>query len=122
MTAGRVGGFKSWRCSACGEQIVEGQRFFVLPRVGLVHAECVWGLLGGGRGSVDPDLLALLDASEAVSYAIVRFKQAERAAGASSRLLSSARKRLESIAAELERELGRALEERGVLGGGGSEA
>ena len=121
MVKGRTGGFKTWKCSVCGEQIIEGQRFFVLPRVGLVHAECVWGLLAG-REVVDPDLLALLDASEAVSYAIVRLKQAERAAGASSALLASARKRLESIAAELERELARRLEERGVLGGGGSKA
>ena len=113
----RVGGFQQWKCIVCGEPVVEGQRFLWVPRRGFVHLECVLGLLGE-KGSLDAETLALLLASEAVSYAIVRFKDAERLVGEHSVLVEN-RKKLEGVAAAVEKALAEKLEALGVSLGGG---
>ncbi len=116
----RVGGFQRWRCIVCGEEVVEGQRFLWVPRRGFAHLECVLGLAADRGVSLDPDTLALLLASEAVSYAIVRLKDAERLAGeASGLLVVEQRKRLEGAAAALEKALVERLERLGIRLGGG---
>lgn len=116
LAGGLVGGYRSWRCSVCGEPVVEGQRFLWLPGGRVVHLECVQGLLAERRGEVPRGLVALLDAVEAVSYAIVRLKGAERLAAGTGEedVLREQRKRLEGAAALLEKRLEEALREAGV--------
>jgi len=116
LAGGLVGGYKSWRCSVCGEPVVEGQRFLWLPGGRVVHLECVYGLLAERRDEVPRRVAALLDAVEAVSYAIVRLKGAERLAAGTGEedALREQRKRLESAAALLEKRLEEVLGEAGV--------
>ncbi len=115
MAERRVGGFQTWKCIVCGEPVIEGQRFLWVPNKGYAHLECVKGLIAEKSVSLDPDTVALLDASEAVSYAIVRVKAAARlASGNVAEELVSSRKKLEGIAARLEMMLYEKLKEKGV--------
>ncbi len=113
--AGGVGGFKKWKCILCGEDVVEGQRFIWVPQRGYAHIECVKARLAAS-GRLDQDVVALLDASEAVSYAIVRLKAAARLASRGvAEFISEHRRRLEGVAAAVEKRLVEKLEEQGAL-------
>ncbi len=67
---------KKWTCALCGGEVVEGQRFTFLPGMGAVHVECLNERLlrKGGEAA------ALAAANEVLLYAIIRLKEAERAA------------------------------------------
>ncbi len=76
-----TGKYKKWTCALCGDEIIEGQRFTLLPGRGYAHIECIHELVAEKyRQGVPQDLLALLDVEELLSYAIIRLKQAERTA------------------------------------------
>jgi len=113
-----VGGFKRWKCVLCGEDVLEGQRFIYIPGRGYAHIECVAGL-ASERGAVDSDVAALHAASEVLSYAIVRLKEAARMAsseGARGKI-DEARRRVEGVAALVEKALVDLLAEKGALEG-----
>lgn len=61
----------------CGGDVIEGQRFTFIPGKGAVHVECLNERLFR-KGS---EAVALADANEVLLYAIVRLKEAEKAAG-----------------------------------------
>ncbi len=71
---------KSWTCGLCGGVIVEGQRFTFIGGVGAAHVECLNRRALSGASESYRDLIALLDANEALLYAITRFKEAEAVA------------------------------------------
>ncbi|GEM_PF-248826 len=72
---------KKWTCGVCGGEVIEGQRFTFLGSLGAVHVECLTARLAGSLRIDERDLLALLDANEALLYAIVRLKEADKIAG-----------------------------------------
>lgn len=102
--------YKVWRCGICGENVVEGQRFLVIKDVGFAHLECVVDE-ASKKGQVSREVLSLLEANEAITYAIVRLKTAEAEASEERfrALIASARKDLEKHSAFLGNELGKAL-------------
>ncbi len=69
---------RKWRCVLCGEDVIEGQRFTVL-RNGFAHLECLYEHIVA-ENKLSPDVLALMDAIEALNYLIVRLKEAKRLA------------------------------------------
>jgi len=103
--------YKIWKCGLCGEQVIEGQRFLVIKNLGFAHLECVVGELVKKQQGISRDALALLEANEAITYAIVRLKTAEVEAGDEHlrSLIASARKDLEKHSAFLGNELGKIL-------------
>ena len=92
---------RKWRCVLCGDEVVEGQRFTVL-RDGFVHLECLYEKLVR-EGRVNPDIVALMDAIEALNYLIVRVKEAKRLAESEElrNLLDAVRVDAEKHAAQL---------------------
>jgi len=98
-----VGGFSEWKCAICGEPVIEGQRFVLIPGKGYAHIECL-AAKAASEGRLSGDALAYYLASEALSYAIVRLKEAERVAGSdeAARRIESVRHRVEDLAGELE--------------------
>ncbi|MET1128562.1 MAG: DUF2175 family protein [Thermoproteota archaeon] len=108
-------GFRKWKCILCGDDVIEGQRFVFVPRRGFAHLECVSSRVAAS-GVLDAEVAALLDAVEAVSYAIVRLKTAERAVpeGSVSREVGEVRKKIEGLAARLEALLVEELSGRGL--------
>ena len=96
-------GLRKWKCPLCGQDIIEGQRFFFVPGKGYVHIECYYERVKAS--SAERDVMALMDANEVLTYAIVRLKEAGRIA-ASDELreeILSARRRVEELAERLER-------------------
>jgi hypothetical protein len=116
LSVTRIGGFRKWRCVLCGEEVVEGQRFIYIPGRGYAHVECVAGLIAE-KGLLTGDVAALHAASEALSYAIVRLKEAARLAssGEAVEAIVEARRRVEDIAAMVERVLADRLAGEGGL-------
>ncbi len=99
---------KRWVCALCGGDVVEGQRFTFLPGRGAVHVECLNEKLYRAGG----DSAALAAANEALLYAIIRLKEAERAAGGGARsAIESARRGVERLAGELARVIADRLEQ-----------
>ena len=100
-----MGELKKWTCALCGDVLVEGQRFGFIPGKGYVHLECLYERIA----PQDRDVVALMDANEVLTYAIVRLKEAARIAGSGEvrEALVEARKRIEALAAKLELELAR---------------
>ncbi|MCE4603363.1 MAG: DUF2175 domain-containing protein [Aeropyrum sp.] len=96
---------KKWSCYICGGEVIEGQRFTFLPEKGAVHVEC----LNKEFMKVDPspEIIALLDANEALLYTIVRLKEAGRIAESeeAKSLLDNARREVERLAGILAREI-----------------
>lgn len=90
---------------------MEGQRFLVIKNIGFAHLECVVEELLKRHQSISSDALSLIEANEAITYAIVRLKTAELEARSDSlkTLVSSARKDLEKHSAFLGNELGKLL-------------
>ena len=68
-------GIKKWRCSICGEEIIEGQRFAQLGDA-YVHLECVRRITASKLKAIPRDLEAIMDTLEATLYALVRTKEA----------------------------------------------
>jgi len=103
--------YKIWKCGICGEQVIEGQRFLVIKNLGFAHLECVVGELAKKQQGISREALALLEANEAITYAIVRLKTAEIEAEGEhlKSLLAAARKDLEKHSAFLGNELGKIL-------------
>lgn len=103
--------YKVWKCGLCGEQVIEGQRFLVIKNIGFAHLECVVEELVKKRQSISGEVLSLVEANEAITYAIVRLKTAELEAQSDSlrNMLSTARKDLEKHSALLGNELGKYL-------------
>ncbi len=116
MAVTRIGGFKKWRCILCGEDVIEGQRFVYIPNRGYAHVECIAGLIAE-KGVVDGDIAALHSASEALSYGIVRLKEAARLASSddAARIIDEARRKLEGLAAMVEKALADKLKEKDAL-------
>ncbi|MCE4620355.1 MAG: DUF2175 domain-containing protein [Desulfurococcales archaeon] len=94
-----------WKCVLCGEDVIEGQRFFYIPGKGYAHAECVYERLA--EKGYSREVAALMDANEVLAYAIVRLKEAARIAGEGevSKEITDARKKIEGLAAKLEKML-----------------
>ena len=94
-----------WKCVLCGDDVIEGQRFFYIPGRGYAHAECVYERLADKGYS--REAVALMDANEVLAYAIVRLKEAARIAGKGSVAdeITSVRKEVEGLAARLEKVL-----------------
>lgn len=103
--------YKIWKCGLCGEQVIEGQRFLVIKNIGFAHLECVVEELLRRSQSISREALSLVEANEAITYAIVRLKTAELEAQSDSlrAMISSARKDLEKHSALLGNELGKIL-------------
>jgi|DewCreStandDraft_3_1066083.scaffolds.fasta_scaffold01881_4 hypothetical protein len=103
--------YKVWKCGICGEQVIEGQRFLVIKNIGFAHFECVVGDVIRRSQNISRDLLSLLEANEAITYAIVRLKTAEAEAGSDQlrSMVAAARKDLEKHSAFLGNELGRMI-------------
>ena len=95
--------YGKWKCALCGEDVIEGQRFFYIPGKGYAHAECVYEEITGSK--LFRDKIALMDANEILAYTIVRLKEATRIAESSKVKdeLVSARKKIEGLAAKLEK-------------------
>ncbi|MCE4600505.1 MAG: DUF2175 domain-containing protein [Desulfurococcales archaeon] len=96
-------GLRKWKCHLCGQDIIEGQRFLFVPGKGYVHIECYYERVKASNA--ERDVMALMDANEVLTYAIVRLKEAGRIA-ASDELreeILSARRRIEELAERLER-------------------
>ncbi len=102
---------RKWKCVLCGEDVIEGQRFTVL-KDGFVHLECLYERIVS-EGKMSPDVLALMDAIEALNYLIVRLKEAQRMARS-----ADVRNLLDSIRVEVEKSTAQAsnLLERLVFG------
>ncbi|MEM2204146.1 MAG: DUF2175 family protein [Sulfolobales archaeon] len=103
--------YKVWKCGLCGEQVIEGQRFLVIKNIGFAHLECVVEELVKRHQNISRDALSLIDANEAITYAIVRLKTAELQAQSDAQrsMISAARKDLEKHSAFLGNELGKLL-------------
>ncbi len=103
--------YKVWKCGLCGEQVIEGQRFLVIKKIGFAHLECVIEELVKKNPNISRDALSLVDANEAITYAIVRLKTAELQAQSETQrsMISAARKDLEKHSAFLGNELGKLL-------------
>ncbi len=102
----------------CGEPVVEGQRFAWIPGRGYAHFECLLSVLRERfNGSVPGDVLALVEAEEALAYAITRLKQARWAASSDGvrGVVDELRARVEGVAARAAKALAEVLEERGVV-------
>ena len=96
---------KKWKCQICGQDLIEGQRFVYVPGKGYVHIECFYEEVS--RKGLDRDIVALMDANEVLTYAIVRLKEAARIAGSKEIVeeIVKARHVIESLAEELEKRL-----------------
>ncbi len=94
---------QKWKCVLCGEDVIEGQRFFYIPGKGYAHAECVYERLSSKK--YNRDVIALMDANEVLAYAIVRLKEAGRMAHDKDVVeeITMARKKVEGLAARLEK-------------------
>ncbi len=103
--------YKVWKCGLCGEQVIEGQRFLVIKNIGFAHLECVVEELVKKHPNISRDALSLIEANEAITYAIVRLKTAELQAQSDTQrsMISAARKDLEKHSAFLGNELGKLL-------------
>ncbi|MDT7888963.1 MAG: DUF2175 family protein [Desulfurococcales archaeon] len=103
--------YKIWKCGICGEQVIEGQRFLVIKNLGFAHLECVVSELVKKYQSISREALSLLEANEALTYAIVRLKTAEIETESDHLrgLIAAARKDLEKHSAFLGNELGKLL-------------
>ncbi|MCE4606562.1 MAG: DUF2175 domain-containing protein [Desulfurococcales archaeon] len=102
--------YKSWKCGLCGEPVIEGQRMVVLGKYGYVHVECFYEYLKKKYPHGIPrDILALSDANEALAYAIVRLKQAQRISDEESGFLLSTRNKIEDLAEEIDVKLSEKL-------------
>jgi len=66
---------KSWTCGLCGGIIIEGQRFTFIGGIGAVHVECLNRRALSGAPESYRDLIALLDANEALLYAIFKLRK-----------------------------------------------
>lgn len=95
---------RRWVCIFCQGEVVEGQRFTFLPGRGAVHVECLESRIISKRG--DPDTVAILEANEALLYALVRLKQAERIARDARSEVEALRREVEGLAGKLARRLG----------------
>ncbi len=74
-----------------------------LRKYGYVHVECFYELLKKKYPNGIPrDILALSDANEALAYAIVRLKQAQRISDEESEFLVSVRNKIEDITGEVD--------------------
>lgn len=110
------GGFKRWKCVLCGDDVIEGQRFVFIPRRGFAHFECV-SSKAASSAAFNAEAAALLDAVEAISYAIVRLKTAQKTAPKGSRAseeIGEAGRKIEGLAARLEAVLVEELMKRGL--------
>ena len=92
---------KKWKCVLCGQDVIEGQRFIYIPGKGYAHIECTYER---AREKLSPDVVALMDANEVLSYAIVRLKEAARIAESEEVRgeITGARYKIEGLAAKLE--------------------
>ncbi len=90
-----------WKCTLCGEEIVEGQRFTFLSGIGAAHNECLMSTILSKN--LNRDMVALLDANEVLLYAIVRFKEAEKTAETIEvkSVLAEIRKDIEKLAGKI---------------------
>ncbi len=96
---------RKWKCVYCGGDVIEGQRFFWIPsRKGYAHIECVYERLLSQAGEEVRDIVALMDANEVLSYAIVRLKEAARIAVSEGvrEEITRVRREIERLAAQLE--------------------
>ena len=96
---------RKWKCVYCGDDVIEGQRFFWIPgRKGYAHIECVYERLLSQAGENLRDLVAVMDANEVLAYAIVRLKEASRMASSEEvkEEITRVRREIERLAAELE--------------------
>ncbi len=93
-----------WKCVICGQDVIEGQRFFYVPGKGYAHAECYYEKLLEGKEPMMRDIIALMDANEVLSYAIVRLKEAARVASSSEvkDAITRTRREIEMLAEKLE--------------------
>ena len=93
--------YKKWTCFLCGDTVIEGQRFVWMPNKGYAHIECLHeDLKEKFNGSIPSDVEALLDFEEAVAYAIVRSKHAEKLLDEETRArVEEARHKLEGLSA-----------------------
>ena len=66
---------KSWTCGLCGGTIIEGQKFTFIGGIGAVHVECLNRRALSGAPESYRDLIALLDANEALLYAIFKLRK-----------------------------------------------
>lgn len=101
--------FKTWKCGFCGGPVIEGQRFAWLPDKGYVHIECLHKHVRSKYpGGIPARLWALLNVTEALSYTIVRIKQAQREAGEdeeTQKLLIKIRRAIEDLETEVDKEI-----------------
>lgn len=90
-----------WKCALCSEEIVEGQRFTFLGSLGAVHHECLTATVLSKN--LNRDMVALLDANEVLLYAIIRFKEAEKAAetGEVKSVIAEIRRDIEKLAGRI---------------------
>ena len=104
-----TGEFKTWKCGLCGGPVIEGQRFVWLPGPGYVHIECLHKHVRTKYPEGIPARLwALLNVTEALSYAIVRIKQAQREAGEdeeAQNLLLRIRRAIEELETEVDKQI-----------------
>ncbi len=78
----------------------------VLNKYGYVHVECFYEYLKKKYPNGIPrDILALSDANEALAYAIIRLKQAQRISDEESEFLVSIRNKIEDITGEIDAKL-----------------
>jgi len=92
---------RKWQCALCGGDVVEGQRFTFLPGKGAVHVECLNAYVLKAA-SDKMKAAALLDANEALLYAIIRLKEAEKLLeGEAREAVEEARKAVEKSAGKL---------------------
>lgn len=98
-------GLRKWKCVYCGDEVIEGQRFFWIPSErGYAHIECVYERLLSKASEEFRDTVALMDANEVLSYAIVRLKEAARIAASEDvrEEITRVRREIERLAAQLE--------------------
>ncbi|MDM7276032.1 MAG: DUF2175 family protein [Thermoprotei archaeon] len=90
-----------WKCALCGGEIVEGQRFTFLSGLGAVHNECL--IVSVLSKDLTRDMVALLDVNEVLLYAIIRFKEAEKAAetGEVKSVIAEIRRDIEKLAGRI---------------------
>ncbi len=108
--------YKKWSCFLCGDTVIEGQRFAWIPEKGYAHIECLHEELARRfEGRIPARVEALLDFDEAMAYAIVRTKQAEKLLEGELRdKVEEARHKLEGLSALAGRLLKDVLKEHGV--------
>ncbi len=110
--------FQEWKCVICGAPVVEGQRFAWIPGKGYAHLECLLDRVREAfDGRIPGDVAALLEAEEAIAYAITRLKQARWLAVDRSIVeeIDEERRRIEGVAARNAKKLLDLLEEHGVV-------